>query len=224
MQRCVKEIIHEGLKKNCMNDRYPCVITLSVVTRSRCQVCCCSRLQGSHAGSNGIFLGKKSPVASATAESAAQSIASAAGAGLSSSSMAGSMMAGMSLGSPAATATVTSPPMFSFPTYPAVNDYSSGQCAGKQRLLSGAAAGFPVQTWAAAGSAARAAAGTAAASSSSWHRSATSSWLDSLCSSRPPSVTSSCPGSLGLCSSSWLGSYCSSYPGRAAQQGNTAAV
>ncbi|WIA44580.1 hypothetical protein OEZ86_007303 [Tetradesmus obliquus] len=85
---------------------------------------------GSHAGSNGIFLGKKSPVASATAESAAQSIASAAGAGLSSSSMAGSMMAGMSLGSPAATATVTSPPMFSFPTYPAVNDYSSGQCAG----------------------------------------------------------------------------------------------
>jgi hypothetical protein len=86
-------------------------------------------LQCSNAGTNGIFLGAKKAAPAATAESAAQSIASsAAAAGLSSMSS----MSGMSLSS---MTTAVSPPAYSFPTYPAVNDFSSGTCAGEDCKL-----------------------------------------------------------------------------------------
>jgi hypothetical protein len=73
-------------------------------------------LQHSEAASNGIFLGKKTPVASAAAAAGTLPVASYKAENGVMSSM------------PSMT---TSPPTFSFPTYPAVNDFSSGTCAGE---------------------------------------------------------------------------------------------
>ncbi|KAF6257672.1 hypothetical protein COO60DRAFT_1461057 [Scenedesmus sp. NREL 46B-D3] len=69
--------------------------------------------QGSNAGTNGLFLGLKPKIASNGATATQEIASSTAEAGLSS-------VSGMA----------TSPPMFSFPTYPAVHDFSSGTCAG----------------------------------------------------------------------------------------------